>query len=131
MVIDVNTGEILAMASYPTYNIATFNNDYAELYANPDKPMWNRAVSGQYAPGSTYKVLTAIAALESGAVKANENIRDEGVYKFYATSGYSPQCWIYTQSGRTHGNQTVTQAIEKFLQLFLLRIGTANGYRYS
>lgn len=127
VVIDVNTGEILAIASYPTYNIATFNNDYAELYANPDKPMWNRAVSGQYAPGSTYKVLTAIAALESGAVRANENIRDEGVYKFYATSGYSPQCWIYTQSGRTHGNQNVTQAIENSCNYFFYESGRRMG----
>ncbi len=89
--------------------------------------MWNRAVSGQYAPGSTYKVLTAIAALESGAVKANENIRDEGVYKFYATSGYSPQCWIYTQSGRTHGNQTVTQAIENSCNYFFYESGRRMG----
>jgi len=127
VVIDVNTGEILAIASYPTYNIETFNEDYAALVSNPDNPMWNRAVSGQYAPGSTYKILTAIAALESGTMKPYETITDEGRYDFYASSGYSPVCWIWSQSGKTHGKQNVTQAIENSCNYYFYDVGRRMG----
>ncbi len=127
VVIDVNTGEILAMASYPTYDIETFNDDYESLVENPDNPMWNRAVSGQYAPGSTYKILTAIAALESGTIKPNETITDEGRYDFYASSGYSPVCWIWSQSGKTHGKQNVTQAIENSCNYYFYEVGRKMG----
>lgn len=127
VVIDVNTGEILAMASYPTYNIETFNDDYNNLLKNPDNPMWNRAVSGQYAPGSTYKILTAIAALESGTITPNETIVDEGRYNFYASSGYAPVCWIYSQSGKTHGPQNVTSAIENSCNYYFYEVGRKMG----
>ncbi len=127
VVLDVNTGEILAMASYPTYNIETFNDDYASHMKNPDRPMWNRAVSGQYAPGSTYKILTAIAALESGTITPAETIVDEGRYNFYASSGYAPVCWIYSQSGKTHGAQNVSSAIENSCNYYFYEVGRKMG----
>ena len=55
VVLDVNTGEVLAMASYPTFNQNTFNEDYKSLLENEDNPMWNRAIAGRYAPGSTFQ----------------------------------------------------------------------------
>ena len=64
-VIDVKTGDLLAGASYPTYDMSRFNEDYETLINNDAKPMWNRLVSGLYSPGSTFKPLTAIAALEN------------------------------------------------------------------
>ena len=64
-VIDVKTGDLLAGASYPTYDMSKFNEDYETLINNDAKPMWNRLVSGLYSPGSTFKPLTAIAALEN------------------------------------------------------------------
>lgn len=67
--IEVNTGKILAMASYPTYDLSTFLADYSDLLADPDKPLFNRAVSGVYAPGSTYKMVSAVAGLEEGVVE--------------------------------------------------------------
>ena len=68
VVIDIDTGGILACASYPSYNLATFNQDYQMLYDDPLKPMFNRATMGAYPPGSTFKPVTALAALESGTV---------------------------------------------------------------
>lgn len=64
--IDCNTGEVLAMASYPTYNLATYNQDYNDLLANPDNPLFNRALQGTYAPGSIFKPLVGTAGLQEG-----------------------------------------------------------------
>ena len=75
VVIDVNTGEILAMASYPYYDPSVFldgsDKVKSDLLNNTDQPMWNRATQGIYPPGSTYKPLIAAAALESNAITPN------------------------------------------------------------
>ena len=106
-VIDVHTGEVLAMASYPDFNIGTFEEDYSRNYANKQNPFWNRATSGMYAAGSTFKILTAIAALESGVVTVNERIEDKGKYTAY--DDYQPVCHIYPEN---HGYVNVSKAIE-------------------
>ena len=87
--IDVNTGEIIAMASNPTFNPETFSENYNALLKNPKKPMFNRALAGAYPPGSTFKALTAIAGLEEGVIKGNETINCNGPYQAYAPS-YTP-----------------------------------------
>ncbi len=127
VVVDVNNGEILAIASYPTFNQNTFNEDYSDLLKNDAKPMWNRAISGTYAPGSTFKMLTAVAALESGVTTKNEIINDLGIYKYYESSNYTPKCWIYTDTGRTHGNQNVVQAIENSCNYYFYEVGRRMG----
>ena len=66
--IDPNTGDVLAIASYPTYNLSTFSADYNSLASNQDLPLLNRALNATYAPGSTYKVAVALAALQEGAI---------------------------------------------------------------
>lgn len=125
VVVDVNSGEILAIASYPTFNQNTFNADYKSLLENDAKPMWNRAISGTYAPGSTFKMLTAIAALESGVTTTSEIITDLGIYKYY--EDYTPKCWIFTDTGRTHGNQNVVQAIENSCNYYFYEVGRRMG----
>lgn len=127
VVVDVNSGEILAIASYPTFNQNTFNEDYKSLLENEAKPMWNRAISGTYAPGSTFKMLTAVAALESGVTTTGEIINDLGVYRYYESSNYTPKCWIFTDTGRTHGNQNVVQAIENSCNYYFYEVGRRMG----
>ncbi|MDD3766100.1 MAG: penicillin-binding protein 2 [Eubacteriales bacterium] len=124
VVIDVGTGEILAMASYPTFDPSKFNELWGELSQHPDKPMWNRAISGLYAPGSTFKVLTAIAALELGVISPNESIYCEGIYNFYASSGYAPRCWVYPSR---HGHQNAVQAIENSCNYYFYEVGRRMG----
>lgn len=126
-VVDVNNGDVLAIASYPTYNQNTFNEDYSKLLKNESKPMWNRAIAGTYAPGSTFKMLTAVAALESGVTTTSEVIVDRGIYRYYESSGYAPACWIYTDTGRTHGPQNVSQAIENSCNYFFYEVGRRMG----
>lgn len=126
-VVDVNNGEVLALASYPTYNQNTFNKDYTQLLKNKDKPMWNRAISGTYAPGSTFKMLTAVAALESGVTNTKEVINDLGRYMYYESSNYTPVCWVFSDTGRTHGDQNVSQAIENSCNYYFYEVGRRMG----
>ena len=124
-VIDVKTGDLLAGASYPTYDMSKFNEDYETLINNDAKPMWNRLVSGLYSPGSTFKPLTAIAALETGNLNVNEIIEDEGIYKFYAD--YQPTCWIWGEYKLTHGKQNVSAALENSCNYFFYEVGRRMG----
>ncbi len=125
VVIDVKSGAVLSSASYPTYNPANFNKDYKALVENPANPIWNRAISGGYAPGSTFKPLVAISALETNSVTLNELIRCDGIYKMY--EDYQPKCWIWSDSGKTHGDLNVTQAIEFSCNCYFYEAGRRTG----
>lgn len=122
--IDVNSGEILSIASYPTYNPAEYNKKYDELVKNKANPLWNRALAGTYEPGSTFKMLTAIAALEEGIITPEETILDEGVYKYY--KDYQPICleWRY---GKTHGYVNTELALQESCNYYFYDIGRRLG----
>ena len=122
----VDTGEILAAASYPTFNLDTYVEDYAENSTDPLKPLMNRAFQGLYPPGSTFKMITAIAGLEEGKIEPNTIIRDLGRYTFW-TDVNPPQCWIYRQYRQTHGPVNVTQAIEVSCNYFFYDVGRQVG----
>lgn len=121
---DVNTGEVLALANYPTYSLENFDKDYDELYKNPHKPMFNRAISGTYAPGSTFKMLTAIAGLEEGKITHDELIKDEGRYKLLDRFF---NCWIWSQTGGTHGFTDVSKAISESCNYYFYEVGQRLG----
>lgn len=125
VVIDIKNGDVLVCASYPTFNPATFNADYAELASNESKPMWNRAISGTYTPGSTFKPLVALAALEMGVVGIDEIIECEGIYKFY--EDYQPKCWIWADGQKTHEEIRITEAIEFSCNYFFYELGRRLG----
>ena len=130
VVTDVHSGELLAIASNPTYSLKNFDKDYERNYSNPNKPFWNRAISGTYEPGSTYKILTSIAALEEGIITPSDTIRDKGKYTFY--DDYQPVCHIYPGS---HGNVNVSSAIKFSCNYFFYdvgrRLGIDNLEKYS
>lgn len=109
--VNIHNGAILASATYPTYTQEEFEKDYTALATDNMRPLWNRAFYGTYAPGSTFKMATGIAALEEKAVGLKETIRDTGIYTKYAPS-YSPRCWVYSDYGRGHGNQDVVAALK-------------------
>ena len=126
-VISVGSGEVLALASYPTYDLSTFNEDYDELVADERLPMFNRATQGIYAPGSTFKMCTAVAALESGIITPSSIIQDRGIYTYYRDP--QPMCWVYRQGGYTHGSINVTQAITESCNYFFYEVGRLTGIR--
>ena len=125
VVIDVHSGNTLAMASYPTYDMSRFDEDYESLINDTGNPMINRAVSGMYSPGSTFKPLTAIAGIQTGNLKLNEHIACEGVYRVY--EDYQPTCWIWSEAQATHGAQDVTLAIENSCNYFFYELGRRLG----
>ena len=109
VVMDVKTGKVLACASYPTYNLSTFREDYSELVKDPLAPMFNRALMATYAPGSTYKMNMVIAGINSGKISSSTKITDQGVYQKYP--GFNPKCLTWTTSGKTHGHIDASQAL--------------------
>ena len=125
VVLNVKTGEVLAMASYPDYDPSAFINgidtDTWNYYINNDtKPLENKAISAMYSPGSTFKMATALAGLETGAITTTERINDTGIYRKYNSSW---RCW---QSGG-HGRLNVSQAIQHSCNYFFYEVGDRVG----
>ena len=125
VVIDVNDGGVLASASYPTYDLSTFLQNYTELANDPLNPLFNRATQGVYPPGSTFKMVTAIAGLQEGVITPTDEILDTGRYTYY--KDYQPQCWYYRQYGRTHGKENVSEAIRDSCNIFFYDVGRRLG----
>ncbi len=125
VVIDVNSGDVLAMVSYPSYEIETFSENYNSLLANPSNPLFNRALSGTYSPASTFKLLVGAAALQEGVITPEDKILDTGKYTYF--SDYQPGCWIYNQSGDSHGYLNVSEAVRDSCNIFFFDTGRRLG----
>ena len=129
VVMNVKTGEVLAMASYPNYNPADFiggisTENWNKYNTDPAKPLMNKAVQNSYPPGSIFKMVTAIAGLESGAITRTERINDTGIYRKYNLTW---PCWYYTDYHRGHGYLNVSGAIEKSCNYFFYETGDRMG----
>ena len=134
IVMEVQTGNVLACASYPTYNLATMIEDWDEIVADGRNPMFNRAYGAYYAPGSTFKMCTLIAAMEnvnsSGVpiLSYGETIVDHGSYDNPNLPGFSPDCLVWTANpGVTHktnaGGLDGTQALMVSCNYFFYELG--------
>ena len=128
VVMNVNSGEILAMCSYPDYEPQLFaegisQEKYSEYINSTEKPLFNRCISGAYAPGSTFKMITAIAGLESNSITPSEKINDTGVYP----RGHHPVCWYYTSFHSGHGLLNVSDAIKHSCNYFFYEVGYRIG----
>ncbi len=122
VVMNVKTGEVLALASYPDYNPQLFVNGITQKEFDSYQKgnnLYNRAVSGAYAPGSTFKMATAIAGLQTGKITTTSTINDTGVYP----RGHHPVCW--NRSG--HGYLNVTQALKYSCNYFFYEVGYRVG----
>lgn len=126
VVVNVKTGEVLAMASYPNYDPSLFidgisTENWNKYLNDASNPLLNKAISDKSAPGSTFKMVTAIAGLESGAIDVNTKINDTGRYTYF--KDYQPYCW----NKRGHGWLNVTQAIERSCNYFFYETGRRAG----
>jgi penicillin-binding protein 2 len=124
-VVQVGTGDILALASYPTFQLSSYNADYNELSKKSGKPLINRATSGTYPPGSTFKPCTATAALESGAITPYSTITTTGTFRYPGTD-FKLHCWIYPGS---HGTINVSQALTDSCNCFFCELGYRVGIK--
>ena len=121
--VDVNTGEPLAIASYPTFDLSTLMDNYAEIVNAENAPLFNRALQGTYAPGSTFKPLVGIAALNEGKIDVTTTIDCAGQFEKYDWAGYAPACWIWNQFRITHDELTLAEAITVSCNYYFYEIG--------
>ena len=135
VVVDVKSGNPLAIASYPTFDASRIldSDYYQEITAVSDdphdpRPLYNYALLGAYAPGSTFKPLVALAALSENIINTETRIKCEGVFTKYADQGYAPECWIYSDNdGFTHGNDNVSEAIRDSCNYFFYSVADMMG----
>lgn len=126
VVMNTKTGEILALASYPDFEPQLFTDgistqQYSEYIKQ--EALYDRAISGTYAPGSTFKMITAIAGLETGKISPTEKISCSGVYP----QAHKPVCWYYTSYKSGHGPLNVSQAIQHSCNYFFYDVGYRIG----
>ena len=124
VIMDVNSGEVLASASNPDYDIREFNKKYKELSNDKNKPFFNRSLSGLYEPGSTFKPITALAALQSGVLTPSEKIKTLGKYEYFDRVF---RCNIYREKGKTHGRIDVSEALSVSCNYFFYELGKRVG----
>ena len=133
VVMKVKTGEILACASYPTFNLATMKEDWDAINSDDLKPLFNRAFGATYAPGSTYKMCTLVAAMEHVYLKGEkagqpiyapgETIYDTGVFNHDDFPDFHPTCLFYSSSYGSHGDLTAQDALKVSCNLFFYELG--------
>ena len=120
---NVKTGQVLVCASYPTYDLSTYFENYNEILDAPYDPLYNRALLGTYPPGSTYKMSMVVAGINSGVINSGTLIYDHGVYTKYESSGFAPKCLRYTTYGMVHENLTAAQALQVSCNYFFYDLG--------
>lgn len=137
-VVKVGTGEVLALASYPTYDLAAYiqDGDYrARMNTDESRPLVNRAANGRYSPGSTYKPLIAVAALEEGVVTLKERVLDPGIWYYpetvAGTGDWSWRCWNRGGHGRINITQAITASCNTFFYEMGYRLGIEKINEYA
>ena len=117
----VKTGKVLVCASYPTYKLSTFSEDYNEILETPYAPLFNRALQGLYPPGSTYKMSMVVAGINSGVINSDTAVYDEGVYTKYPDLKVA--CYYYTGTGLVHGMVNAADALKVSCNYFFYDLG--------
>lgn len=123
--IDVKTGQVLACASYPTYDLSTYSSNFNALLETDYGPLNNRALEFTYAPGSVYKMAVTIAGINEGKISSGTYIEDKGVYTRY--EDYQPACLIWTNRRQTHGWINVMEALAVSCNYYFYETGNRTG----
>lgn len=131
--LDPRNGEVLAMVSTPAYDPNKFAgriraSDWKEYVSDPDKPLLNRAIQAQFAPGSTFKPIMALAGLENGVINDDFHIRCPGGASFY---GRYFKCWVKTGHGTVDLHKGLVQSCDVFFYNVGNRLGIDNIAKYA
>ena len=119
VVVKVKTGELLASANYPTYDLSQYYSNYSEYANDPLSPLYNRAFNGLYAPGSCFKPVTAAAALTADLVESKDHIYCGQVYTHF--TDYQPTCMYH------HGNINLSRALSVSCNIYFFETGLRSG----
>ena len=121
--LNVKTGQLLTSASYPSYDLSTFFENYEEIAADPYKPMYNRALQALYPPGSTYKMSMVVAGIDSKVINSQSTVYDAGRYtKYWDSSGFGPTC-LALSHGYSHGTVNAAEALRDSCNYFFYDLG--------
>lgn len=121
-------GEILALVSVPSFDPSTIARDYNHLANDKNLPLFNRAVSGAYNPGSTFKIVTSAAGLEDGKIDKDFKYKDEGILTVKTAWGsFSYTNWYFTQYGKTEGEIGIVRALTRSTDTFFYKVGELVG----
>ena len=124
---EVKTGRILACGSYPTYNLANLSKDIGALVQDETAPLYNRALSAAYPPGSVFKMVTTIAMIDIAGMSRWYQIEDKGIYDFYEETPL--RCFYYKNTGLTHGLINVSEALSYSCNYYFYEIGRLVGWQ--
>ena len=128
VVLDVKTGGVLACASYPSYDLNDYVNNYEKVIGSANSPVFNRALNGTYRPGSTFKTITAAAGMAEGVIEPDSKITCNQVYTYYSPS-FNPTCLGY------HGAITVREGLKYSCNIFFYetarRLGITNLAKWA
>ncbi|OGE32915.1 hypothetical protein A3C59_01785 [Candidatus Daviesbacteria bacterium RIFCSPHIGHO2_02_FULL_36_13] len=129
LAVDPKSGQVLALLSYPSFdpNYFTSKQDDSailEIFQNPSSPILNRAISGAYPPGSTYKIVSSLAALSSGKINANTAFQDNGIIHL---GSFSFSNWYFTQYGRTEGSVNLLKGLQRSNDIYFYEIARIIG----
>lgn len=119
VMLSAKTGEVLAAATYPSYDLKTYREEYTALLNDELRPLYNRATMGVYAPGSTFKPAVAIAGISGGVIDDHSTVHCGRVYTYY--TGYHPTCLSY------HGSLNLTRALAVSCNIFFYDVGRRTG----
>jgi penicillin-binding protein 2 len=122
---DPDTGEVLALASHPTYDPNLFPRgispkDWVKLMNDPSHPMYNRAIQSVYPPGSTFKIIVALAGLESGVITLDDTVSCKG---FLMSGRHSFRCWKKGGHGPVSFHQALVESCDVYFYTMGERIG--------
>ena len=120
--VDVKTGQVLVCASYPTYDLSTYFENYDEILEADFDPLYNRALLGTYPPGSTYKMSMVIAGIDAGLITSETTIVDKGRFTKYAP-GFVVNCLRWTDRHGTHGSINAAVALQVSCNYFFYELG--------
>lgn len=123
--LDPRNGEVLAMVSRPAFDLARLssrdrNRQWRDIFTNPDKPLLNRAIQAQLAPGSTFKPIVALAALEGGEVTNDTNFNCGGGLNFFGR-------YFHCHNKRGHGATTLKKALAQSCDVYFYNVGNRIG----
>ena len=133
VVIDPRTGEVLALVSLPGYDTNLFTHgisqaDYSRLINDPDRPLLNRAIAGQYAPGSTFKMVTATAGLQEGKITANTLL---SCPSYINVNGWIYHNWASYSLGQMNVAKALATSCDTFFYQVAAMVGDVTLAKYA
>ena len=128
VVLEVHTGKILAMVSLPSYDPNNIGENFSDILKQPEHPLFNKGIQGTFPPGSTFKIIVALAGLEYGLVQPDEHVGCSGAYQF---GNKKYHCWQKTGHGVVNLTRAIIESCDVYFYHLAQRIGVERLAQFS